>query len=139
MPQLSTEQNSHDPEFCSSILLIQDYSDNPEFCSPKVSRPTFLLLSDEEAFNNNKAEGKSHSSNWKVHNIQHIVVWLTQSMKCTFAGTKQIQLIQNREVFIPLDNFLLKEDILDVPTGDHSPEPPRTELSSSSFASKEFL
>lgn len=107
--------------------------------SHKVSRSIFLLLSDEEAFNNNKAEGKSCSSNWKVNNIQQAVVLLMQSMKCIYAGTQQIQLIQNGEVFIPLDNFLLKEDVLDVPTGDHSPELPRTELSSSSFASKEFL
>lgn len=52
---------------------------------------------------------------------------------------KKIQLIKNWEAFIPLDNFLLKEDVLDEPTGCRSPRLPRTELSSSSFANKEFL
>lgn len=53
--------------------------------------------------------------------------------------TNKIQLIKNWEVFIPLDNFLLKDDVLDEPMGAHSPKLPRTELSSSSFANKEFL
>lgn len=133
----SNEPSLNGTDKCQSSAQsrIQNYLNSAHTKSP--DQP-FCLLSNEETFNNNKAEGKSHSSNWEVHNIQHTVVLLMQSTKCIFAGTKQIQLIQNREVFIPWDNFLLKEDVLDVPAGNHSPELPRTELSSSSFASKEF-
>lgn len=53
--------------------------------------------------------------------------------------TKKIQLIKNWKVFIPLDNFLLKEDVLDESMGGHSPKLPGTEVSSSSFDNKEFL
>lgn len=87
----------------------------------------------------NKAEGKRHGSNWRGHEIQHTVAPLTQSTTRIFAGTKPAQLIPSSPIPIPFDNFLLQEDALEVPTWDHSPKLPRTELSSSSLASKEFL
>lgn len=58
MPDVSTQQNSN----------------NFEFSSLGVLSPTLLLLSDQGTFNNNKAEGKNHSSNWEVHNIQRTMV-----------------------------------------------------------------
>lgn len=103
-------------------------------------RPTNLLpVSDRETVSNNKAVGKSHSSNWKVHKHPTKCGTANAKHEVRFSCVYFVPANSEQSVFIPLDNFLLKDNALDVPMGGHSPELPRTELSSSSFANREFL
>lgn len=133
-------------------------SDNLEFSSLRVLSPPLLLLSNQRPWTTTKLKAKTtvqtgksttSSTSWYcTANAKNEIPFSTckfatgkqNSKYSSFARqTKKIQLIKNWEAFIPLDNFLLKEDVLDEPMGAHSPKLPRTELSSSSFANKEFL
>lgn len=69
----------------------------------------------------------------------HCSVLMQYVKKSIFTKDSANQIQQDDGIFIPLDNFLLKEDVLDLLVDDHSLKLVMTELSSSSFASKEFL
>jgi len=124
----------------TQVPVAQTLSTENAQLSCKVSRPTNLLpFSDKETFSNNKADGKSQSANWKVHQLPTKRGIANAKHEVRFSCVYSVPANSEQSVFIPFDNFLLKDNAFDVPMGGHSPELPRTELSSSSFANKEFL